>query len=391
MHRFTVPRLLLPRERPPRARFASHPAAPPGKAGRGRRRAGSSALPPPRRAAAGRPLAAPGGPRAGRTTRPRLPRSAPPRPAWPPSPTSTCRLPPTRGACRACWRPRRSVSAAGRDRDRFPRSPLGSGRGVSGFDALCCGLIRSTRQGGRPLCAAASTAGCRCAGLVRRDLLFRGWFAQCGFARRAPHVALSLPVGYSAVALNHVVDCKEKKQVSFDGPGFGTSKQIKVLNRLTLVVSDPSHCNLLRSTSTNLRLYDIIAVFPKTEKLFHAIDRGIYFELLYAPAIKDSTMRRYTISNAISLMQICKGKVSSRRGNQPLELRGPYDVANLALLFGMSERDAKAAVSTNCRATLLHGETRKSACGVVYTVKKPRKVEEEETTVPACKKAKTQA
>ncbi|NXA48665.1 RPP30 protein, partial [Nothocercus julius] len=240
-----------------------------------------------------------------------------------------------------------------------------------------------------------------------------------------------LPVGYSAVALNHVIDFKEKKQeiVKPVSPSElfpslpivqGTSKQIKVLNRLTLVVSDPSHCNLLRSTSANIRLYDIIAVFPKTEKLFHvsrttvyvdlvcinvteklpfyfrrppvnvAIDRGIYFELLYAPAIKDSTMRRYTISNAISLMQICKGKVSSHRENKPLELRGPYDVANLGLLFGMSESDAKAAVSTNCRATLLHGETRKTACGVVYTVKKPRKVEEEETTLPACKKAKTQ-
>lgn len=46
--------------------------------------------------------------------------------------------------------------------------------------------------------------------------------------------------------------------------------------------------------------------------LMKAIDRGIYFELLYTPAIKDSTMRRYTISNAISLMQICKGKVSSQ-------------------------------------------------------------------------------
>ncbi|NWJ03846.1 RPP30 protein, partial [Crypturellus undulatus] len=247
------------------------------------------------------------------------------------------------------------------------------------------------------------------------------------------------PVGYSAVALNHVIDLKEKKQEIVKPvsptelfPSLpivqGTSKQIKVLNRLTLVVSDPSHCNLLRSTSTNIRLYDIIAVFPKTEKLFHiacttldvdlvcinvteklpfyfrrppvnvAIDRGIYFELLYAPAIKDSTMRRYTISNAISLMQICKGKVSTHRENKvinsdasgPLELRGPYDVANLGLLFGMSESEAKAAVSTNCRATLLHGETRKSACGVVYTVKKPRKVEEEETTLPACKKAKTQ-
>ncbi|NXD26994.1 RPP30 protein, partial [Spelaeornis formosus] len=232
-------------------------------------------------------------------------------------------------------------------------------------------------------------------------------------------------VGYSAVALNHVIDFKEKKQVIFLGVVFtvslGTSKRIKVLTRLTLVVSDPSHCNLLKSTSANIRLYDIIAVFPKTEKLFHivcttldvdlvcinvteklpfyfrrppvnmAIDRGIYFELLYTPAIKDSTMRRYTISNAISLMQICKGKVSSQSENKPLELRGPYDVANLGLLFGLPEGEAKAAVSTNCRATMLHGETRKSACGVVYTVKKPRKVEEEETAVPACKKAKTQA
>ncbi|XP_014105900.1 PREDICTED: ribonuclease P protein subunit p30 isoform X2 [Pseudopodoces humilis] len=156
-------------------------------------------------------------------------------------------------------------------------------------------------------------------------------------------------LGYSAVALNHVIDFKEKKQEIIKPvspselfPSLpivqGTSKKIKVLTRLTLVVSDPSHCNLLRSTSANIRLYDIIAVFPKTEKLFHiacttldvdlvcinvteklpfyfrrppvnmAIDRGIYFELLYTPAIKDSTMRRYTISNAISLMQICKGK-----------------------------------------------------------------------------------
>ncbi|NXR97232.1 RPP30 protein, partial [Oxylabes madagascariensis] len=238
-------------------------------------------------------------------------------------------------------------------------------------------------------------------------------------------------VGYSTVALNHVFDFKEKKQEIIKPvcpselfPALpivqGTSKKIKVLTRLTLIVSDPSHCNLLRSTSANIRLYDIIAVFPKTEKLFHvacttldvdlvcinvteklpfyfrrppvnmAIDRGIYFELLYTPAIKDSTMRRYTISNAISLMQICKGKVSSQSENKPLELRGPYDVANLGLLFGLSEGEAKAAVSTNCRATMLHGETRKSACGVVYTVKKPRKVEEEEA-VPACKKAKTQA
>ncbi|NXW14857.1 RPP30 protein, partial [Circaetus pectoralis] len=244
------------------------------------------------------------------------------------------------------------------------------------------------------------------------------------------YYVFAFSVGYSAVALNHVIDFKEKKQeiVKPVSPSElfpslpivqGTSKRIKVLTRLTLVVSDPSHCNLLRSTSANIRLYDIIAVFPKTEKLFHiacttldvdlvcinvteklpfyfrrppvnmAIDRGICFELLYAPAIKDSTMRRYTISNAISLMQICKGKVSSQ--SESKLINSVQILLELGLLFGLSESEAKAAVSTNCRATILHGETRKSACGVVYTLKKPRKVEEEETPLPACKKVKTQA
>ncbi|OXB60519.1 hypothetical protein ASZ78_002150 [Callipepla squamata] len=201
-------------------------------------------------------------------------------------------------------------------------------------------------------------------------------------------------LGYSAVALNHVIDFKEKKQEiakpvspSELFPSLpivqGTSKRLKVLTRLTLVVSDPSHCNLLVSTlniaCTTLDV-DLVCI-NVTEKLpFYfrrppvnmAIDRGICFELLYTPAIKDSTMRRYTISNAISLMQICKGKnvIISSAAERPLELRGPYDVANLFCLY--------------------IPETRKSACGVVYTVKKLRKVEEEEA-VPACKKVKTEA
>ncbi|XP_027695646.1 ribonuclease P protein subunit p30 [Vombatus ursinus] len=237
-------------------------------------------------------------------------------------------------------------------------------------------------------------------------------------------------LGFSTVAINHVVDFKEKKQ-EIDKPLVpselfsslpivqGKSKPIKILSRLTLIVSDPSHCNVLRATSSRVKLYDIVAVFPKTEKLFHvactsldvdlvcitvteklpfyfrrppinvAIERGICFEITYSPAIKDSTMRRYTISNALSLMQICKGKniIVSSGAERPLEIRGPYDVANLGLLFGLSESDAKAAVSTNCRATLLHGETRKTAFGIIYTTKKPRTTEEDDS-VPACKKAK---
>ncbi|XP_031507781.1 ribonuclease P protein subunit p30 [Papio anubis] len=229
-------------------------------------------------------------------------------------------------------------------------------------------------------------------------------------------------LGYSVVAINHIVDFKEKKQVKLCLMQ-GKSRPIKILTRLTIIVSDPSHCNVLRATSSRARLYDVVAVFPKTEKLFHiacthldvdlvcitvteklpfyfkrppinvAIDRGLAFELVYSPAIKDSTMRRYTISNALNLMQICKGKnvIISSAAERPLEIRGPYDVANLGLLFGLSESDAKAAVSTNCRAALLHGETRKTAFGIISTVKKPRPSEGDEDCLPASKKAKCES
>nr|XP_048294865.1 ribonuclease P protein subunit p30 isoform X3 [Myodes glareolus] len=216
-----------------------------------------------------------------------------------------------------------------------------------------------------------------------------------GLVENAAHL------GYSVVAINHIVDFKDKKQ-EIEKPVAvselftalpivqGKSRPIKLLTRLTIIVTDPSHCNVLRATSSRVRLYDIVAVFPKTEKLFHvacthldvdlvcitvteklpfyfkrppvnvAIDRGLGFELVYGPAIRDATMRRYTISNALSLMQICRGKnvILSSGAERPLEIRGPYDVANLGLLFGLSESEAKAAVSTNCRAAFLHGVAR---------------------------------
>ncbi|XP_034518828.1 ribonuclease P protein subunit p30 isoform X2 [Ailuropoda melanoleuca] len=222
-----------------------------------------------------------------------------------------------------------------------------------------------------------------------------------GLVENAAHL------GYSVVAINHVVEFKEKKQ-EIEKPVAvselfttlpivqGKSRPIKVLTRLTIIVSDPSHCNVLVAC-THLDV-DLVCI-TVTEKLpFYfkrppinvAIDRGVCFELVYSPAIKDSTMRRYTISNALNLMQVCKGKnvILSSAAERPLEIRGPYDVANLGLLFGLSESDAKAAVSTNCRAVLLHGETRKTAFGIISTVKKPRPSEADDDSLPACKKAK---
>uniref|UniRef100_A0A4W5R1S8 Ribonuclease P protein subunit p30 n=1 Tax=Hucho hucho TaxID=62062 RepID=A0A4W5R1S8_9TELE len=226
-------------------------------------------------------------------------------------------------------------------------------------------------------------------------------------------------LGYSTVAINYVVDLEQSKQeigkpkcVSelFDTFPIvqGKSRPIKVLNRLTVVASRAAHFKPLRE----YKAYDLVAAYPKTETLFHAacmeftidiicvaatekqpfffkrssvegaIERGVFFEVSYTPAIRDSTMRRHTIANALNLMEACKGK--------PLELRGPYDIANLGLLFGLSEEEGKAAISTNCRAVHLHGEMRKTALGIVHSMKneQPLTERQEEEDVPASKRAK---
>ncbi|KAK2866257.1 hypothetical protein Q7C36_002313 [Tachysurus vachellii] len=236
-------------------------------------------------------------------------------------------------------------------------------------------------------------------------------------------------LGYSTVAINYVLEPQKKKQQIPKPLSVselceqlpivqGKSRPIKVLNRLTVVATDASHFR----PSNEYKYFDILAVFPKTEKLFHAacmtydvdiisiaatekqpfhckrspingaIERGVFFEIRYTAAIRDSTMKKYTIANAINLVEVCKGKnvIMASGAETPLELRGPYDIANLGLMFGLSDGDAKAAVSTNCRSAVLHGETRMTALGIIHMKKKsqpPSEQPEEET--PAFKKAKT--
>ncbi|XP_072524162.1 ribonuclease P protein subunit p30 [Salminus brasiliensis] len=237
-------------------------------------------------------------------------------------------------------------------------------------------------------------------------------------------------LGYSTVAINYVVEGQQKKQqIPKPQPLAelfekfptvqGKSRPIKVLNRLTVVATDASH---FRPTN-EYKNFDLLAVYPKTEKLFHAacmnydvdiiciaanekqpfhckrspvngaIERGVFFEISYAAAIRDPTMKSYTITNAINLISVCKGKnvIVASGAEMPLELRGPYDIANLGLIFSLSEGDSKAAVSTNCRSVVLHGETRATALGIIHTIKRPQPPSEQpEEETPAAKKAKTE-
>ncbi|XP_035389498.1 ribonuclease P protein subunit p30 isoform X3 [Electrophorus electricus] len=195
-------------------------------------------------------------------------------------------------------------------------------------------------------------------------------------------------LGYSTVAINYVVEPQQKKQ-QIPKPESVT----ELFEKFPIVQEKLFHAACMTYD------VDIICIAVTEKQPFHckrspvngAIERGVSFEISYTAAIRDSTMKKYTIANAINLTEVCKGKnvILTSGAEVPIELRGPYDIANLGLVFGLSEGDAKAAVSTNCRAVVLHGETRATALGIIHTMKRMQPTgQEQEEESPAAKKAK---
>jgi ribonuclease P/MRP protein subunit RPP1 len=164
-------------------------------------------------------------------------------------------------------------------------------------------------------------------------------------------------------------------------------------SRLTVILDDLQQIHSLSANNASIQSYDLIAIRPCSEKLFHqscqsiecdiislnfsdrfpfqlkfpavnsAILRGVFFEICYAPIVADSTSRHHFLSNCINLIRVTKGKniIMSSCTAEALSIRNPYDVMNFCALIGLSRLQAKAAISANSQAALLHGEIRRSA------------------------------
>ncbi|KAJ3038937.1 Ribonuclease P protein subunit p30 [Rhizophlyctis rosea] len=143
--------------------------------------------------------------------------------------------------------------------------------------------------------------------------------------------------------------------------GPRTPHQLRELSRITIIAEDASQNYQLNGSNANINSYDIVAIRPMTEKLFQqscqtfevdiisldmgsrlpfyikaptvnlAVQRGIYFEICYGPAIRDQTARRHLITNSAALIRLTKGKnvIISSEAQRAMEVRGPYDVINL--------------------------------------------------------------
>lgn len=210
---------------------------------------------------------------------------------------------------------------------------------------------------------------------------------------------LHVAVGYTTVALSQTVTGKLPNNIA---PPLPTKAppSIKILTRLNLALSDAAQNKRLSALA---QLYSLIAVRPINEKalaqacqtidcdiisldlstrfpyhfkfktLSAAISRGVRLEICYGPGVTGSgtDARRNLIGNATALIRATRGRgiIISSEAKQALGVRGPWDVINLACMWGMDEGRAKEAIGEEARKVVsLAGLKRTSWRGTVDVV-----------------------
>lgn len=235
------------------------------------------------------------------------------------------------------------------------------------------------------------------------------------FAELQRTLNLLAELEYNVVALNHIIRGKVPTDISCPIPEklpFPVPARLRILRRCTLVLSDTSQNHRLSSLSTN---YDIFALRPTEEKglllsctslecdlvsldltiryPFHfkfktlgaAMQRGVRIEICYASGLtsQDPVARRNLISNATSLIRATRsrGIVMSSEAPKAVACRGPWDVINLAAVWGLSQERGREAVGREARAVMVQAEMKRTSFrGVIDVVYGGEKPEPKETT-----------
>ncbi|XP_011186784.2 ribonuclease P protein subunit p30 [Zeugodacus cucurbitae] len=215
-------------------------------------------------------------------------------------------------------------------------------------------------------------------------------------------------LGYKTIAIEQVFDHSRRdatKRVPdiFPSPVVIKSleaafkNEVKILQRLTILYVDVSVAHAM-TNSLNIKKFHLIAGQPKTDAaLTHCcttfagdlltfdadggvkllvnrkayqigVKRGLFFEIKYGPAIRDTSIRKDMIKLAHNYCVRGKSKniIFSSGATNSFELRGPYDVANLAYIFGLSEDQGKNAVNKACRQLFLKAQARRIGKTVMF-------------------------
>jgi ribonuclease P/MRP protein subunit RPP1 len=208
-------------------------------------------------------------------------------------------------------------------------------------------------------------------------------------------------LGYTTIALSLTLAGKlPSTPPSIPVSTFSIPQSLTILTRLTITISDASQNHRLSSFSP---AYNLLALRPTTEKALQlcctslecdlisldftqrltyplkfstvagALNRGVRFEVCYAPGISSSTSddRRNLIAGATSLIRATRGRgiVFSSEARNALGLRGPHDVINLAQVWGLGQERGKEALCEEAgKVVKLAGMKRTSFRGVVEVI-----------------------
>jgi ribonuclease P/MRP protein subunit RPP1 len=218
------------------------------------------------------------------------------------------------------------------------------------------------------------------------------------------NLSFSAELGYNCVALSRILSGKVPTILTNDTiplpPNIIIPKSMTLLTRITFIVSDPSQNHRLSSLQT---AYNIVALRPTNEKalalccqslecdlisldlsvrlhfilkfkaMATALQRGIRFEICYAGGVLGggTEARRNLISGATALIRATRGRgiVISSEAKSALGLRGPWDLVNLAAVWGLSQERGKETVCEEARKVVqLARLKRESFRGVVDVV-----------------------
>ncbi|KAF2234955.1 putative ribonuclease P complex subunit Pop2 [Viridothelium virens] len=211
-------------------------------------------------------------------------------------------------------------------------------------------------------------------------------------------------LGYNVVALNYTLSGKLPSEITCPIPDplpFPTPPTLRILRRCTLLTTSPSQNHRLGDLT---RTHDLVALRPTDEatllqactslldcalisldltqrfafpfkhrSLGAAIERGVKFEICYSPGIlaNDATARRNLISNATQLVRATRGRglVISSEAGRALGCRAPWDVVNLAAMWGLGRERGREAVTGVARHAVVSAQLKRTSYrGVVDVV-----------------------
>lgn len=142
-------------------------------------------------------------------------------------------------------------------------------------------------------------------------------------------------------------------------------------------------CQSLECDLISLDLSTRIPYYFKMKTLSGALQRGIKFEICYAPGVlaaDGGASRRNLISNATQLIRATRGQgiIISSEAKRALACRGPWDIINLAAVWGLGQEKGIEAVGREARSVVVQAGMKRTSfrgvINVVYGGEKPEKL-----------------